>query len=69
MLGCAQTRNETAPFVCYSHSIVCDPWGRVLGDAGTEERILYADLDMDRVKSVRKQLPLMQQLREDVYRG
>ena len=68
MLGCAQTRVEDAPFVCYSHSIVCDPWGRVLGDAGTEEGILYADLDLDRLQKTRRQLPLAEQLREDVYK-
>lgn len=67
LLGCAQTRNDSAPYVCHSHSIAVDPWGRVLADAGTDECIVYAELDTEVTEKVKAQLPVLKQLREDAY--
>lgn len=43
------------------------PWGNVLCRAGAEETTLYADLDMDRLKAVRAQLPILSARRTDLY--
>lgn len=39
--------------------MVVDPWGTVLGAAGTEEETLTVDFDMARVAGVRSELPVL----------
>ena len=58
VLGCSPARDETASYVAYGHSILTDPWGCVLCELGAEEGILTAQVDLDRVDSVRRQIPL-----------
>ena len=58
MLGCSPARDENASYVAYGHSILTDPWGRVVKELGAEEGILAAQIDLDTVESVRQQIPL-----------
>ncbi len=39
------------------HSTVIDPWGNILAEAGEEETVLPADLDMSLVDEVRRRVP------------
>lgn len=57
-IGCAPARSTGASYVSYAHSIIADPWGRVVADAGTDETVLNADLDLDEIKSARRQIPM-----------
>ncbi|MFB7860739.1 carbon-nitrogen family hydrolase [Streptomyces sp. NPDC056069] len=41
------------------HSIVVDPWGEVLGEAGPDEEILRVALDPARVATTREQFPAL----------
>ena len=41
----------------YGHSLVIDPWGEVLADAGEAPGIVYAELDLAQVEKVRGMLP------------
>jgi predicted amidohydrolase len=42
----------------YGHSMIIDPWGKVLGDAGEQESvIIIADIDLDYLKECRKKIP------------
>ena len=65
--GCAPARDENGRYVSYANSIVTSPWGAVLNRAGADETILTADLDLNEVESIRKQLPLMSARRTDIY--
>ncbi|MCI2058995.1 MAG: carbon-nitrogen hydrolase family protein [Oscillibacter sp.] len=67
MVGVSPARDETAAYVAYGNSLAVDPWGTVLCRAGGEETILYADLDLTRVDSVRRQLPILSARRTDLY--
>lgn len=45
---------------CYGHSLIVDPWGEILAEGPEEgDALLVADLDMNRVTQVRKQLPAL----------
>ena len=66
-LGCAPARDESGSYVSYGNSIAVDPWGTVLCRADEKETILYADLDLARVKAVRQQLPILSARRTDLY--
>ena len=43
----------------YGHSIIVDPWGRIIaeGDANTVG-VIYADINLDEVKRVREAIPI-----------
>ena len=66
-VGTSPARSESETYVAWGHSIVCDPWGRVLHQCGAEEEISITSLDLHRVESVRRQLPILRARREDIY--
>ena len=60
-------RDRTASYVAYGHSIIVNPWGTVLSKAGTKEEIIYSEIDLSYIEKVRKELPLLQNRRTDLY--
>ncbi len=66
-VGVSPARNAAASYVAYGNSIAVDPWGTVLCRAGAEAKILYAQLDLDRVEAIRAQLPILSARRTDLY--
>ena len=65
--GCAPARDETAGYVSYAHSLVCDPWGRVQAQAEAEPELLICDIDLSETDAVRAQLPVLRARRTDLY--
>lgn len=45
------------------HSLVVDPWGEVLGEAGPGEEVLTVDLDPKKVAETREQFPALKDRR------
>ncbi len=41
----------------YGHSLIVDPWGRVLAEGGEEPGVVLADLDLGEVARVRAKIP------------
>ncbi len=61
----AQTGTHPGGRKTYGHSLVVDPWGKILADAGTEEGVLIADLDLALVaRQTRAKLPSLEHDRE-----
>ena len=58
MLGCSPARDETASYVAYGHSILTDPWGRVVRELDEKEGVLSMDVDLSYAEAVRQQIPL-----------
>ena len=52
----------------YGHSLIVDPWGVVLGQAPDEECFVAADLDLERQRQVRAELPSLANRRPGAYR-
>jgi predicted amidohydrolase len=48
----------------FGHSLVVDPWGDVIVDAGTEPGFSVFDLDIDRVTDARRRIPALENARE-----
>jgi len=44
----------------FGHSLVVDPWGRVLAEGGTEPGVIYADIDPAQVAAVRGRIPSLE---------
>jgi predicted amidohydrolase len=43
----------------YGHSLVVDPWGKVIAEAGTEPGVLMAELDLAHVAEARGRIPAL----------
>ena len=44
----------------FGHSIVVDPWGRVLAEGGTEPGLIMADIDPAQVVAARARIPSLE---------
>lgn len=59
--------NLQSSYVAYGHSLVVDPWGTVLAEAGEEADELLAFVSAQKLEKVRRELPLIQHRRPDLY--
>lgn len=66
-LGTAPARDLSASYHSWGHTIAVDPWGRILAELDEKEGQQIVDLDLNRIKQVRQQLPLLQHRRTDLY--
>ena len=57
VLAPAQTGTHGEKRKTYGHSMIIDPWGRVLADAGTDPGIITAEIDTAKLDDIRKKLP------------
>ena len=62
-------RSAVAPGRAYGHSVVIDPWGTVIAQAPDVVGIVRAELDLDRVASIRRQIPVLTNGRPEAYRS
>jgi deaminated glutathione amidase len=44
----------------YGHSLAVDPWGRIIGEGGTEPGVVFADLEVSEVAAARARIPSLQ---------
>ncbi|CAI6081100.1 carbon-nitrogen family hydrolase [Cohnella sp. JJ-181] len=51
----------------FGHSMVIDPWGEVIAEAGEEETILRAEIDLALTDEVRARIPVFDDRRPSLY--
>ena len=66
-LGAAPARDLNVGYHSWGHSIAVDPWGKVLMEMEEKPDVKVAELDLEEVKKVREQLPLLKHRRGDIY--
>jgi predicted amidohydrolase len=44
----------------FGHSLIVDPWGKILAEAGTEPGVIFADVDPAEVAAARARIPSLQ---------
>jgi predicted amidohydrolase len=67
VIAASQARNHQAGYQAWGHSMIVDPWGSVICQADETEQIIYARLDLSKVDTVRRELPLLKHRRTDIY--
>ncbi|KAM7190210.1 Carbon-nitrogen hydrolase [Naviculisporaceae sp. PSN 640] len=68
VIAAAQVGQHNEKRISYGHSMIVDPWGRVLAELGGtagEPEIATAEIDHELLKKVRMEVPLLR--RTDVY--
>lgn len=49
------------------HSMIVDPWGKIIAEAGENPMLLTADIELDVVDEVRKKIPVFDDRRPELY--
>uniref|UniRef100_A0A2K5I2E3 Omega-amidase NIT2 n=1 Tax=Colobus angolensis palliatus TaxID=336983 RepID=A0A2K5I2E3_COLAP len=60
-------RDDKTSYVAWGHSTMVNPCGEVLAKGGTEEAIVYSDIDLKKLAEIRQQIPIFRQKRSDLY--
>jgi omega-amidase len=68
VLACSSARPQGHGYPSFGHSLVVDPWGMVIAEAGEGEQVLHAQLDLTQVLAARRAIPTGVQRRHDIYR-
>ena len=68
LCACAPAAAPVGPYPYYGHSMVVDPWGRILTELTGEACERVVALDLDETARIRAQLPLLQSRRPELYR-
>ncbi len=67
LAAASPARDNQAKYKAYGHSMVIDPWGNVLNEAGTAEELIYADCSEEVLENIRGKLPLLKHRRPELY--
>jgi predicted amidohydrolase len=63
VIAAAQVGNHNEKRVSYGHSVVIDPWGRVVAELGGEKKdepeVIFANIDFEMLHKARSQIPLL----------
>ena len=56
----SQYGSGTAGLRTLGHSLIIDPWGKILAEApGNKEAVIFAELDFDYLREIRKNVPFL----------
>lgn len=66
-IGVAPALDKNANYNSYGHSLIVNPWGEILSSASFEEELIISEIDLDEIKKVREELPLLKNRRKDIY--
>ena len=66
-IGTAPSRREESSYKSWGHSIITDPWGRVVSQLDEKPNVMISEIDLNYVDEVREQLPLLKHRRNDIY--
>lgn len=58
---------ESGGTVFGGHSMIVDPWGRIVIEAGEDPQLVTAEIELDMIDEVRAKLPALNDVRSDVY--
>lgn len=61
-------RNPDSAYQAWGHSTVVNPWGQVVATTKHDADIVYAEIDLSEVDSVRENIPVSKQKRDDLYK-
>lgn len=67
VVGASPARNPSARYVYYGHSMIVNPWGDITAKAGAREDIIMASVDLGYLQQVRRQLPVLEHRRTDLF--
>ncbi len=68
MVGVNPSCDSVGSYTIHGHSLVVDPWGEIICDAGSEETVSVVTIDLSMIQKVRREFPCLTHRRSDLYR-
>ncbi len=59
VIASAQWGQHNEKVSTFGHSLIVDPWGEVIADAGEGEKIIFGELSLEKIESVRERLNVL----------
>ncbi len=66
-IGVAPALDKDASYNSYGHSIAVNPWGEVIEELDYSEELKIVEIDLDEIKRVREEIPVLKNRRVDLY--
>ena len=66
-IGVAPALDKDASYNSYGHSIAVNPWGEVIEELGFDEDLKTVKIDLDEIKRIREEIPVLKNRRTDLY--
>jgi predicted amidohydrolase len=66
-IAAVNATGETDDTVFGGHSMIVDPWGRIIVEAGEEPMVVTGEVEIESVWDVRKRIPILDDRRTDLY--
>ena len=63
----APALDKDASYNSYGHSIAVNPWGEVIEELDYSEELKIVEIDLDEIKRVREEIPVLKNRRVDLY--
>ena len=59
VIASAQWGQHNEKMSTFGHSLIVDPWGEIIADAGEGERIIFADISLEKIEAVRMRMNVL----------
>ena len=66
-IGVAPALDNDASYNSYGNSIAVNPWGEVIEELDYSEELKIVEIDLDEIKRVREEIPVLKNRRVDLY--
>lgn len=66
-IGVAPALDKDASYNSFGHSIAVNPWGEVIEELDFSEDLKIAEIDLDEIKRIREEIPVLKNRRTDLY--
>ncbi len=68
VVAVSPARNMQTEYIAYGHSMIADPWGSIIYEAGSDETIKTVEIDLSQIKKIRERLPVLENRRPKLYK-
>ena len=66
-IGVAPALDKDASYNSFGHSIAINPWGEIIEELDYEEGLKIVEIDLDEIKRIREEIPILKNRRTDLY--
>ena len=66
-IGVAPALDKDASYNSFGHSIAVNPWGEIIEELDYEEGLKLVEIDLDEIKRIREEIPILKNRRTDLY--
>ena len=67
VVAAAQVGKHNSKRSSYGHSMIVDPWGKVIAKIEEGEGVASANLDLAKISKIRQEMPVREHRRPDLY--